>query len=103
MPADGFDLIVGDVSFISMSLILPQLLPLLAQKGEMLLLIKPQFEVGPTNIGKGGIVRNTALYRDVERKFADLARISGLTVADWLDSPITGGDGNREFFIWLKK
>ena len=103
LPADGFDLIVGDVSFISMSLILPQLLPLLAQNGEMLLLIKPQFEVGPTNIGKGGIVRNTALYRDVERKFADLARISGLTVADWLDSPITGGDGNREFFIWLKK
>lgn len=103
LPAGGFDLIVGDVSFISMTLILPQLLPLLAQNGEMLLLIKPQFEVGPTNIGKGGIVRNTALYRDVERKFADLARISGLTVADWLDSPITGGDGNREFFIWLKK
>ncbi len=103
LPEGGFDLIVGDVSFISMALILPQLLPLLAQNGEMLLLIKPQFEVGPTNIGKGGIVRNTALYRDVERKFADLARISGLTVADWLDSPITGGDGNREFFIWLKK
>ena len=103
LPAPGFDLIVGDVSFISMTLILPQLLPLLAGDGSMLLLIKPQFEVGPQNIGKGGIVRDPKCYRDVERRFRDLAQISGLTAAAWLDSPITGGDGNREFFIWLKK
>lgn len=102
-PANGFDLIVGDVSFISMTLILPQLPPLLAPHGDMLLLVKPQFEVGPANIGKGGIVRNAALYVDVERKLRDCARILGLTVRDWLDSPITGGDGNREFFIWLNK
>ncbi len=102
-PEGGFDLIVGDVSFISMALILPQLPALLSDDGDLLLLIKPQFEVGPDNIGKGGIVRDPALYLDVERKFADLAQNFRLTVKAWLDSPITGGDGNREFFIWLKK
>ena len=102
-PENGFDLIVGDVSFISMTLILPRLPALLAANGDMLLLVKPQFEVGPENIGKGGIVRNTSLYIDVERKFRDCAQVLGLTVRAWLDSPITGGDGNREFFIWLNK
>ncbi|WP_150430592.1 TlyA family RNA methyltransferase [Dechloromonas sp. CZR5] len=102
-PEGGFDLIVGDVSFISMTLILPRLPALLAPHGDMLLLVKPQFEVGPDNIGKGGIVRDTGLYVDVERKLRDCARILGLTVRGWLDSPITGGDGNREFFIWLNK
>lgn len=102
-PENGFDLIVGDVSFISLTLILPQLPALLATHGDMLLLVKPQFEVGPANIGKGGIVRDSALYIDVERKLRDCARILGLTVRGWLDSPIAGGDGNREFFIWLNK
>ena len=55
------------------------------------------------NIGKGGIVRDPALYAGVERKFFDLAQNFRLTVKAWLNSPITGGDGNREFFIWLKK
>jgi 23S rRNA (cytidine1920-2'-O)/16S rRNA (cytidine1409-2'-O)-methyltransferase len=103
MPDSGFDLIVGDVSFISMTLILPQLPALLANSGDLLLLIKPQFEVGPGNIGKGGIVRDPALYRSVEAKFRENAQLLGLTVKAWLDSPITGGDGNREFFIWLNK
>ncbi|MEN3371929.1 TlyA family RNA methyltransferase [Dechloromonas sp. ZS-1] len=103
MPAGGFDLIVGDVSFISMSLILPQLPALLAADGQLVLLIKPQFEVGPGNIGKGGIVRDTTLYRELELRFLDLARTLGLTAKGWFDSPITGGDGNREFFIWLSK
>jgi 23S rRNA (cytidine1920-2'-O)/16S rRNA (cytidine1409-2'-O)-methyltransferase len=103
MPADGFDLIVGDVSFISLTLILPQLPALLATDGDLLLLVKPQFEVGPDHIGKGGIVRNPALYGEVERKLRDFGQKIGLTVEAWLTSPITGGDGNREFFIWLKK
>ena len=102
MPAGGFDLIVGDVSFISMTLVLPQLPALLAADGDLLLLIKPQFEVGPHNIGKGGIVRDLSLYREVEARFLETARKLGLTAKAWLDSPITGGDGNREFFIWLK-
>ena len=101
LPAGGFDLIVGDVSFISLTLILPQLPPLLAAGGDLLLLVKPQFEVGPGLVGKGGIVRDPALYAGVEQKLRDCARALKLTVAAWLDSPITGGDGNREFFIWL--
>ena len=102
-PAQGFDLIVGDVSFISMTLILPQLPALLADHGDMLLLIKPQFEVGPGNVGKNGIVRDPALYGEVEKKLFDFCQNFRLTVKAWLNSPITGGDGNREFFIWLNK
>jgi len=102
-PPGGFDLIVGDVSFISMTLILPRLPALLAAQGDLLLLVKPQFEVGPDNIGKGGIVRDIALYKDVEAKLRACAANVGLKVRAWLDSPITGGDGNREFFIWLNK
>jgi 23S rRNA (cytidine1920-2'-O)/16S rRNA (cytidine1409-2'-O)-methyltransferase len=100
-PAGGFDLIVGDVSFISMTLILPQLPALLAAGGDILVLIKPQFEVGPANVGKNGIVRDPALYGEVENKLRQCASHLGLEVRAWLDSPITGGDGNREFFIWL--
>ena len=103
LPSGGFELIVGDLSFISLTLILPQLPPLLADGGDLLLLAKPQFEVGPGNIGKGGIVRDPALYHEVEAKLRQCATTLGLTVHGWLDSPITGGDGNREFFIWLKK
>jgi 23S rRNA (cytidine1920-2'-O)/16S rRNA (cytidine1409-2'-O)-methyltransferase len=103
LPDGGFALIVGDVSFISMTLILPQLPALLAADGDLLLLVKPQFEVGPANIGKGGIVRDPALYVEVEHKLRDCATSLELGVHGWLDSPITGGDGNREFFIWLKK
>ncbi|WP_153133315.1 TlyA family RNA methyltransferase [Dechloromonas hortensis] len=102
-PPEGFALIVGDVSFISMTLILPQLPALLANDGDLLLLVKPQFEVGSANIGKGGIVRDPALYGEVENKLRQCAANLGLQVRAWLDSPITGGDGNREFFIWLNK
>lgn len=102
-PAEGFGLIVGDVSFISMTLILPQLPALQANDGDLLLLVKPQFEVGSANIGKGGIVRDPALYGEVENKLRQCAANLGLQVRAWLDSPITGGDGNREFFIWLNK
>ena len=102
-PTDGFDLIVGDVSFISMTLVLPQLPALLATNGDLLLLVKPQFEVGPSNIGKGGIVRDASLYEEVENKQRSCALSLNLKVSAWLDSPITGGDGNREFFIWLNQ
>ncbi len=102
-PENGFDLIVGDVSFISLTLILPQLPALLAAQGDLLMLVKPQFEVGPGNLGKGGIVRDPALYREVEQKLRNCAQNLGLTVKAWLDSPIQGGDGNHEFFIWLNK
>ena len=106
MPAGGFDLIVADLSFISLTLILPQLPALLGPNGQMLLLVKPQFEVGPHNLGKGGVVKDPALYGEVEAKLRSCAADCQLSVKGWFDSPIVGGgvghiQGNREFFIWL--
>lgn len=99
-PAAGFDLVVGDLSFISLALVLPALAELTAADGHLLLLVKPQFEVGKAGLGKGGIVRDPALYGEVETKLRAAAKACGLTVKGWLDSPILGGDGNREFFLW---
>jgi 23S rRNA (cytidine1920-2'-O)/16S rRNA (cytidine1409-2'-O)-methyltransferase len=98
-----YALIVADLSFISLTLVLPQLPALLADGGDMLLLVKPQFEVGPEHVGKGGIVRDAALYPQVEAKLRQAAEASGLRVIDYFESPIAGTDGNREFFIWTKK
>lgn len=98
-PEANFDLIVGDVSFISLTLVLPALAPLLAPGGDLLMLVKPQFEVGRENIGRGGLVRDEAQYAQVETKIRTACESLGLTVAGWFDSPITGGDGNREFFV----
>lgn len=95
----GFDLVVMDVSFISQTLILPGLPPLLKPGGHLLSLVKPQFEVGRDGIGKGGIVRDTGLYREVETRIRARCEALGLVVEDYFSSPITGGDGNREFFI----
>ncbi|HZF84803.1 MAG TPA: TlyA family RNA methyltransferase [Burkholderiaceae bacterium] len=100
-PEDGlaFDLIVGDLSFISLTLVLPALAPLVAQGGDLLMLVKPQFELQPAQIGKGGIVRDPALYTVVEERVRAGCESAGLRVLKWLDSPIAGGDGNREFFV----
>jgi len=102
LPVRSFECIVADVSFISLALVLPQLPPLLAADGAMLLLVKPQFEVGPENVGKGGIVRDSALYAQVETKLRQVCAALALAVRDWFESPITGSDGNREFFLWIE-
>ena len=96
---EPFDLIVGDLSFISLTLVLPALAPLLAPGGELLMLVKPQFELQPGQIGKGGIVRDTALYAPVERRVREACTALGLAVVGWHDSAIVGGDGNHEFFV----
>jgi 23S rRNA (cytidine1920-2'-O)/16S rRNA (cytidine1409-2'-O)-methyltransferase len=96
----SFDLIVGDLSFISQTLVLPALVPLLKPGGAMLMLVKPQFELQPGQVGKGGIVKDAALYAFVEQRIRDCYAELGLKVLDWFDSPITGGDGNREFFVY---
>ncbi|HNF00708.1 MAG TPA: TlyA family rRNA (cytidine-2'-O)-methyltransferase, partial [Thauera aminoaromatica] len=72
---------------------------LLAPAGHVLALVKPQFEVGPQGLGKGGIVRDPARYTEVEVRLRAAADTAGLVILDWFDSPITGGDGNREFFF----
>jgi 23S rRNA (cytidine1920-2'-O)/16S rRNA (cytidine1409-2'-O)-methyltransferase len=99
MPAAGFDLITGDLSFISLTLVLPALVPLLAPTGTLLLLVKPQFELQPVDIGKGGLVKSPAAYGHVEAKLRKACGRCGLQVVSWRNSPTTGGDGNREFFI----
>lgn len=94
-----FDLIVADLSFISQTLVLPAVVPLLKAGGVLLTLVKPQFELQPGQVGKGGIVKDVALYALIEQRLRDACAGLDLTVTHWFDSPITGGDGNREFFI----
>lgn len=98
-----FDLIVIDVSFISLTHILASVLPLLKQEGNLLALVKPQFEVGPSGLAKNGIVKDEHLFAEVEQKIR--AHLMGLNfrVRDYFTSPIDGGDGNREFFVWANR
>ena len=95
----GFGLVVGDVSFISLAKVLPALVPLMAPQGVLLMLVKPQFEVGPAHIGKGGLVKDASVYPEVAQRLQAACTALGLQVTHWLDSPIAGGDGNKEFFI----
>lgn len=97
--APSFDLIVADLSFISQTLVLPAVVPLLKAGGTLLTLVKPQFELQPGQVGKGGIVKDPAMYVIVEQRLREACAALGLTVTAWFDSPIEGGDGNREFFI----
>ena len=102
-PAVDFDLIVGDLAFISQTLVLPACVPFLRVGGAVLMLVKPQFELQPGQVGKGGIVRNDSLYADVEQRIRHCYAQLGLIVQGWYESPILGGDGNREFFVLAEK
>ncbi len=95
------DLAVVDVSFISLRLILPALPPLLAEEAAVLALVKPQFEVGRREVGPGGIVRDPGLHLAALERIAEAAVGTGLTVLSACVSPITGMEGNREFFLYL--
>lgn len=99
----GFDLAVMDVSFISQTLILDSLAPLLREGGLLFTLIKPQFEVGPEHVGKGGIVRNPALYAEVCERIQAQCQALGLKPLRLDESPILGGDGNHEFVLVARK
>ena len=99
---EPFDLIVADVSFISLTKILPQWPALLVANGRVLSLVKPQFEVGADNLARGGIVRDVSLYATVERCIRAACVQAGLRVLDYFDSSITGTDGNREFFVYAE-
>jgi 23S rRNA (cytidine1920-2'-O)/16S rRNA (cytidine1409-2'-O)-methyltransferase len=100
---EPFDLVTGDLSFISLTLVLPALVPLMKPGAALLMLVKPQFELQPPQIGKGGIVKDAAFYPVVERRIRDACGELGLRVVNWFDSPIEGGDGNREFFVYATK
>lgn len=97
------ELIVSDVSFISLTRILPAAYSCLAEGGDMLVLVKPQFELQPEDIGPGGIVRDPALHRRAVERIRDF--VTNELKREWMgvaDSPIKGMDGNREFLAWLK-
>lgn len=101
--AQPFDLIVVDVSFISVTKILPALLPLLAPAGEVITLIKPQFEVGRGEVGKGGIVREAEKRARVVSEVNAFAAANGFRVCGTIDSPIEGAEGNKEFLSLYAK
>lgn len=99
----SFDLLVADVSFISLTLVLPAVVPMVRANGTVLVLVKPQFELQPAQLGKGGIVRDAAQFELVRQRVQDCARELGLELLGWFDSPIEGGDGNREFFLHARQ
>jgi 23S rRNA (cytidine1920-2'-O)/16S rRNA (cytidine1409-2'-O)-methyltransferase len=94
------DLAVCDVSFISATLIVPAMLRVLKpDTGRVVILVKPQFEVGKGKVGKGGIVRDAALHREVCGKLRDFVETAGFKT-DMIESPITGAEGNKEFLLY---
>ena len=101
LPRQQFDLVVADLSFISLTLVMPALLPMVAR--DLLLLVKPQFELQPGDIGKGGLVSDPAAHAQVEARLRAACAKFGLTLRDYFDSTVAGGDGNREHFLWACK
>ncbi len=96
------DLVVIDVSFISLKLILPAVREWLSDGADVVALIKPQFEAGPESVGKGGIVRDSAVHRAVLYDLLGWAVAQGWSTAGLIRSSIQGTDGNIEFLVWLQ-
>lgn len=105
-PADfdgPFGVIVADLSFISLSLVLPALASLLHQNGDCVCLVKPQFEVGAGKLGKGGLVRDAGERERAVARVAESARAQGWEERGRIVSPIVGGAGNVEYLLWLRR
>jgi 23S rRNA (cytidine1920-2'-O)/16S rRNA (cytidine1409-2'-O)-methyltransferase len=100
---EEMDLILIDTSFISIEKFLSHLLSFLKKGGSILTLIKPQFEVGRGEVGKGGVVRDAALHQKVIGRISKFSEGLGLRVLGVVESPILGPKGNKEFFIYLRK
>jgi 23S rRNA (cytidine1920-2'-O)/16S rRNA (cytidine1409-2'-O)-methyltransferase len=100
---EELDLILVDTSFISIEKFLPYLLGFLKKEGHLIILIKPQFEVGKAEVGKGGVVRDAILHQKVIDRISQFSRGLGLSVLRVIESPLLGPKGNKEFFIHLKK
>ena len=98
LPVAHFELVVADLSFISLTLVLPVLAGLATR--DLLLLVKPQFELQPADIGKGGRVTDPAARARVEARLGTACAEAGLVVRDYFESAIAGGDGTREYFLW---
>lgn len=94
---------VMDVSFISQTLILPEIAVLLPAGGSLVSLIKPQFEVGPQGVNARGLVTEPSRYAEVEQRIRTACSETGLIIDYWQESPLTGGDGNREFLLHARR
>ncbi len=99
---EPLDIATADVSFISVTLILPAVTPLLKPEGRMVILVKPQFEVGRGQVGKGGIVRDPELHRAACERVEQAARAGGFETAI-MESPVLGAEGNREFLLYARR
>ncbi len=95
------DMMVGDLSFISIELVLPALAACVKPGGDLLPMVKPQFEVGKDRLGAGGVVRDPALRAEVTLRVAQAALEHGLSTKDVVASPLPGPSGNVEYFLWL--
>jgi 23S rRNA (cytidine1920-2'-O)/16S rRNA (cytidine1409-2'-O)-methyltransferase len=100
LPRQAFDLIVADLSFISLTLVLPALLALMRR--DILLLVKPQFELQPADIGKGGLVSDPVAHGHVQARLRAACAKLNLSLRDYFESTVAGGDGNREHFLWAQ-
>lgn len=100
---DPIGFCVADCSFISLAKVLPHILPLLAVNAELVVLVKPQFEVGRDRIGKGGVVRDEAARRDAIDTIVAVAVGLGLELVDGVDSEVHGPKGNVEHLLWLRR
>ncbi|MFE5797879.1 TlyA family RNA methyltransferase [Streptomyces sp. NPDC056503] len=96
------DLVVGDLSFIPLGLVLPALAACTAPDADLVLMVKPQFEVGKERLGSGGVVRSTELRADAVKNVARQAAELGLGVLGVTASPLPGPSGNVEYFLWLR-
>lgn len=96
------DVVVGDLSFISLRLVLPALKAVATDPADFVLMVKPQFEVGKERVGKGGVVRDPALRKEAVHGVAQTAADAGLGVAGVTSSPLPGPSGNVEYFLWLR-
>jgi 23S rRNA (cytidine1920-2'-O)/16S rRNA (cytidine1409-2'-O)-methyltransferase len=106
LPRDRYDAVVMDLSFISLTAVLPAVWPFLRPGGTLIALVKPQFEAGKAEADKGrGVIRDRAVQAAVlaEVTAFALARLPGATLLGTMDSPLTGADGNREFLLGLRK
>jgi len=101
--SERVDLAVIDTSFISLTKVIPKVLEFVKGGGQLLALIKPQFEVGRGQVGKGGVVRDLELHRQVVRKIEQFCQGQGLEVRGVKESSLLGPKGNREFFIFAVK
>lgn len=100
---EAVDLVVGDLSFISLALVLDPLLSVTRDDGALALMVKPQFEVGKDRVGKGGVVRDLALRAEAVTSIADLAAARGWGAVAVTVSPLPGPSGNVEFFLLLRR